>query len=77
MVRRGKKRGRDGSAIVGIARKVWPHAILKALAKEYKSYPRHARNRAEFEFWDKVSKSTANLASGMEKWMDEFGEDDE
>lgn len=70
--KRKSERSRDASAIIAIARKVWPHSILQALAKEYRNYPRHARNREEQDYWIKIAKSTANLGSGMEKWMEEM-----
>jgi len=66
------------STIHELARKFTPGAILKTLAKEYKKYPRKSKTDAEYEFWIKVSRSTANLASGMEKWVEEWlDEEDE
>lgn len=58
--------------IVAKARKAMPHVILQALAKEYKSYIKKSRSRAEEWFWVKCSRATANLGSGMEKWLDEM-----
>ncbi len=81
MAKRRKKGGLvqiDLSAVIKAARKTLPHFILQALAKEYRSYPRAARaGSAEQEFWVKVSKSTANLGSGMEKWVDEWQSEEE
>ena len=65
------------SKVVELARKAAPHQILSLLANEYKSYPRRSRNSAEEEFWVKVSRSTANLASGMEKWLEEWIDEEE
>lgn len=63
----------DLSAVIKAARTTLPHFIVQALAKEYRSYPRAAKaGSAAQEFWVKVSKSTANLGSGMEKWSDEW-----
>lgn len=81
MARRKKKRNErvqvNLSAVIKAARTTLPHFILQALAKEYRSYPRAARaGSAEQEFWVKVSKSTANLASGMSKWVDEWQDEE-
>lgn len=63
--------------VVQVARHMLPHFILGALAKEYRGYPRASEpGSAEEEFWVKVSKSTANLASGMEKWANEWQEEE-
>ena len=80
MAKRKKRGGRvqiDLSAVIKAAKTTLPHFILQALAKEYQSYPRASKaGSAEQEFWVKVSKSTANLASGMEKWADEWQDEE-
>lgn len=82
MAKRKKKKGGrvqiDLSAVIKAARTTLPHFILQALAREYRSYPRASEaGSAEQEFWVKVSKSTANLGSGMEKWVNEWQEEEE
>lgn len=74
---RKHKRSKDASAVVAIARKAMPHDILQALANEYKRYPRRSQTDGQYEFWIKVAKSTANLASGMAKWAEEMYDEDE
>lgn len=64
--------------VVRLARHTLPHFILQALAKEYRDYPlKSEAGSAEQEFWVKVAKSTANLGSGMEKWSNEWQEEEE
>ena len=67
---------RSAADIVTRARKAMPHVILQALAKEYKSYIHKSRSTAEEEFWIKCSRASANLGSGMEKWLDEMLDED-
>lgn len=68
----------DLAAVVEAARTILPHFILQALAREYRDYPRKSEaGSAEQEFWVKVSKSTANLGSGMEKWSDEWQDEED
>jgi len=55
-----------------LAREYLPSQILETLAREYRGYPRRSSTGAEQEFWIKVSRSTANLASGMDKWVEEW-----
>ena len=63
--------------IAELARTVSPHTILRALNKEYKKYPRLSKSEAEYEFWVKCERSTANLSSGMEKWLEEMIDEEE
>lgn len=73
-----KKKKVSMSAIIALARHTLPHHILQALAREYRDYPRKSEaGSAEQEFWVKVSKSTANLGSGMSKWADEWQDAEE
>jgi len=67
-----RKRFKDAAAAVLKARSAMPHTILQALAKEYKSYIGKSRTEAEEEFWIKCSRASANLGSGMEKWLEEM-----
>lgn len=73
-----KKRSRGTKLLVlkTLARKYMPSTLLHVLAKEYAKYPSKSRTDAEYEFWVKVSRSTANLSSGMEKWVEEWLEDE-
>lgn len=71
------RRKRSAADIVTKAQKVMPHVILQALAKEYKTYINKSRSNAEEEFWIKCSRASANLGSGMEKWLDEMLDDDD
>jgi hypothetical protein len=64
-------------ALKTLARHYLPGTLLKVLAKEYKKYPGKSHTDAEHEFWIKVSRSTANLASGMEKWVGEWVDEEE
>jgi hypothetical protein len=68
----------DKAKIVAIARHTLPSLILAVLAIEYRSYPRKSEaGSVEQEFWVKVSKSTSNLASGMDKWVNEWQDEEE
>lgn len=60
------------STLVQLCREFSPDSLLKVMAKEYKKYPSLSRSEAEHEYWIKVSRSSANLASGMEKWLNEM-----
>lgn len=63
--------------LLPLVREVVPHHILGMMSKEYSTYLRKSRSDAEHEFWIKISRSTANLASGMEKWLEEWLDEDE
>jgi len=78
-MKRTKKRSRGPKllALKSIARKYSPATILQVLAKEYAKYPSKSRTDAEHEFWVKVSRSTANLSSGMTKWVEEWIDEEE
>jgi len=66
------------SKLLPIIRSTAPHIILNVLSREYSSYVTRRQSDAEHEFWIKVSRSTANLGSGMEKWLEEWlDEEDE
>lgn len=71
---------RNGSelhkTIEGLVRKYHPFQIQKALARHYGVLLEHAGSGEEGEYWLKVYKSSANLASGMEKWLDEMEEEE-
>lgn len=74
-----KKRSRSPKllALKSLARKYSPATILQVLSKEYAKYPAKSRTDAEHEFWIKVSRSTANLSSGMTKWVEEWIDEEE
>jgi len=65
------------SNIEKLARKVPPDDILHALSVLYEEYSVGSDSEAEVEFWLKCSRATANLSSGMEKWMEEMKEEQE
>lgn len=74
--RKRKKRLASRDEVEKVIRKVvetaTPHTILGAINKIYKKYPSLSRSAAEQEFWIKCERSTGNLASGMEKWLEEM-----
>lgn len=74
-----KKHSRGPKLLVlkTLARKYSPATLLQVLAKEYAKYPAKSRTDAEHEFWVKVSRSTANLSSGMTKWVEEWLDEEE
>jgi len=63
--------------LLPVVRSVAPHQILGIMAREYASYVRKSQSDAEHEFWVKVSRSSANLSSGMEKWLEEWIDEEE
>jgi len=71
------KRSEVEKKIAELARTVSPHTILRALNKEYKKYPKLSKSEAEYEFWIKCERSTGNLSSGMEKWLEEMIDEEE
>lgn len=74
MAKRKRDKGEKqlAHALLPLVRKHTPHAILQIMSKEYQSYLRRSRSDAEHEFWVKCSRATANLSSGMEKWLEEW-----
>lgn len=69
---RKSKSGQVEKTMAELAKIASPHTILGALNKEYKKYPKLSKSDAEYEFWVKCERSTANLSSGMEKWLEEM-----
>lgn len=63
--------------LLPLLRSVAPHTILGIMSREYGAYMRKSRSDAEHEFWLKATRSSGNLASGMEKWLDEWMDEDE
>jgi len=49
-----------------------PQIILSAMSHAYESHIKDSRTRAEEDYWIKASRSTANLAGGMKKWMSQL-----
>ena len=74
---RKTKRSDIERKVAELARTVSPHIILRALNKEYRKYPKLSKSDAEYEFWVKCERSTANLSSGMEKWLEEMIEEED
>lgn len=60
-----------------LTRKFPPDDILHELSVVYDEYSAGAGSEAEVELWLKCSRATANLSSGMEKWMGEMAEEKE
>lgn len=63
--------------LLPLVRRVAPNHILEIMSQEYEKYIRASRSDAEQEFWIKAARSTANLASGMEKWVEEWIDEEE
>lgn len=58
-----------------LVKKYHPYEIQRELAKQYDMMLRYVGSGGEEEYWIKISKSSRNLASGMEKWLDELIEE--
>jgi len=71
------KKSEVEKTIARLAQTATPHMILGALNKEYRKYPKLSGTQAEYEFWVKCERSTGNLSSGMEKWLEEMLDEDD
>ena len=65
------------NAVVKLSHTHRPEEILHELSVVYEEYSIAGKTEAEVDFWLKCSRSTANLASGMNKWLYEMAEDEE
>jgi len=75
MARKSKK---INGSLLAIIRQHAPHDVLAVIAKEYEVYTRKGvASGAEYDYWVKCARSTANLSSGMEKWLQEWIEEEE
>ena len=65
------------NSIAKLTKKFLPDDILYELSLAYENNSVNSGTEAEVEFWLKCSKATANLSSGMEKWLEEMKEEKE
>lgn len=81
MAKRRKRTQKSVSELRGkllpLLKSAAPHIILGIMSREYGTYMRKSRSDAEHEFWLKATRSSGNLASGMEKWLDEWMDEDD
>jgi hypothetical protein len=60
-----------------LSRNFRPDEILHELSVVYEEYAIVSPTEAEAAFWLKCGRATGNLASGMDKWLDEMVEEQE
>ena len=63
--------------LLPLVQRVAPNHILEIMSQEYGKYVRMSKSGAEQDFWIKAERSTANLSSGMEKWIEEWIDEEE
>lgn len=63
--------------LLPLVQRVAPNHILEIMSNEYGKYVRVSKSSAEQDFWIKAERSTANLSSGMEKWIEEWIDEEE
>ena len=75
MAKKRRYKTRLTEELVSLTQKYRPDEIQVALGKIYGEYSGGAKSEAEMDFWEKCSKASLNLASGMNKWAFEMLED--
>lgn len=58
--------------IIRLSKKFEPDDILWEMSQLYDEFSAVGETEAEVEYWLKLSRATANLSSGAEKWKDEM-----
>jgi hypothetical protein len=58
-----------------LSRRFRPDDILYELSVLYEEFSIAGETEAEVDYWLKLSKATANLSSGAEKWFEDMVED--
>ena len=81
--RKQKRKRKNGEAtarreVYKLAHQYAPHVILKALSRAYDNVLRGHRfsSQAQADFFIKCRQSTANLGSGMEKWLEQVWDEE-